>query len=541
MSSEPQPKMRRAAAPSSPAYQFAIDIPPPLIDSPQDSGRKPATNRAIPMTQSTSWGSSEVAAARAQVEPDVTDDNEQLFRTYHPSLKCALEVGITTGTDGKRVWCLEFFTEPPSHTHAGGLEIHTIPTAWPHNSMNFPRVGRNLIYRVINPRRVLSQEDIGYLVDMFPNALGAQVLIAGRINIVYGTWTSLEQDWAEGVPSIVGGLSIGFSLLDIVPSQVEEGYGGGVASTEDANRKATGYLGLALESPSGECLLTTMTHGFVHLPGDGFVARAVSMFQRVKDSLLRFRSPQTTASAAAPAGHIRTSDRSGNSSIGKDAWLVVTNRKIGTIKYSYDRPSGYLPYPEGYSSDLSLVEPRLDGRPCPILAPQPYMPMVTSWADLNAVLDGEPLFLTAQLFHLGPDAVQKTVFGSAINDEHVENILFEGERAIAEGTHYFFDHTALRTSVSLLWRMIPRDQTRAVSMGGFSGSVLCAGEPKAATAKAVVFQNFELPVRMPKINGRRGVLVDSHEYPSFNIQGGFILPKEIYESKILHHPQEGGG
>ncbi|RDL30412.1 uncharacterized protein BP5553_10290 [Venustampulla echinocandica] len=155
MSSEPQPKRRRVAAPPSPVYYYTIYL----------------------------LGSPGVTADRAQVEPYVTDDNEQLFRTYHPPLKYTLAVEITTGTDGKRVWCLEFLTKLPSHTHVEGLEIHTIPTAWPYNSMDVPRVGRNLIYHTFNPRRVLSQEDIRCLVDMFPNALGAQVLIAGRIRI----------------------------------------------------------------------------------------------------------------------------------------------------------------------------------------------------------------------------------------------------------------------------------------------------------------------------------------------------------------------
>ena len=53
-----------------------------------------------------------------------------------------------------------------------GLEIHTITTAWVHNSINYPLPGRGSIHRPINTRRLLSGDDVAQLAAAYPRAVG---------------------------------------------------------------------------------------------------------------------------------------------------------------------------------------------------------------------------------------------------------------------------------------------------------------------------------------------------------------------------------
>jgi hypothetical protein len=170
------------------------------------------------VTKPEEWGPREVAAARAESEPEVTKDNEQLFRTYHPSLRCAAWVSIFTGPYGDRVWAIEQFAGPPRHTHAGGLEIHVLTTSWPHNSFNFPRFAADLLGHNLNPRRLLSNSNLTAISEMFPNAIGVQVLIGGRVHVVYQDWTAIQKDWSSGVPDEVGSLGVRFTMVDVIPS-----------------------------------------------------------------------------------------------------------------------------------------------------------------------------------------------------------------------------------------------------------------------------------------------------------------------------------
>lgn len=64
-----------------------------------------------------------------------------------------------------------------------------------------------------------------------------------------------------------------------------------------------------------------------------------------------------------------------------------------------------------------------------------------------------------------------------------------------------------------------------------SGSVLCLGRTTDATAQAIVFQNFQAPLRSENnIHDYRNTLTSDH-YPLF-VEGGFLLPKEIRQSHI---------
>jgi hypothetical protein len=95
--------------------------------------------------------------------------------------------------------------------------------------------------------------------------------------------------------------------------------------------------------------------------------------------------------------------------------------------------------------------------------------------------------------------------------------------SIIHGTHYTWEERARGKSTALLWRTI-RDTDR-VDMA--SGSILCLGETHHETASALLFQNFEGPLRESE-----GIQIGSNEnMPSF--KGGFLLPTEIRMATII--------
>lgn len=52
-----------------------------------------------------------------------------------------------------------------------------------------------------------------------PNAVSVKGLIAAQVEILYTECSSVENDWASGVPKIVGSLEVGFSVLDMALSR----------------------------------------------------------------------------------------------------------------------------------------------------------------------------------------------------------------------------------------------------------------------------------------------------------------------------------
>lgn len=70
-----------------------------------------------------------------------------------------------------------------------------------------------------------------------------------------------------------------------------------------------------------------------------------------------------------------------------------------------------------------------------------------------------------------------------------------------------------------------------MSSGGWSGSALCLGKPTDLTAKALVFQNYERPIRHGEIAANDRHLVGDNR--GRVIKGGFLLPQEITEAEIV--------
>lgn len=106
-------------------------------------------------TESTVWGSLNVAAARADLEPTVTQANEQLMRTHQSSLSSISTVYAVTEGPQKCMWVVLI---PVTHnqiknTHAGNREIHIVPRSELPNPMVYLLCRSDMVGRRIDPRR----------------------------------------------------------------------------------------------------------------------------------------------------------------------------------------------------------------------------------------------------------------------------------------------------------------------------------------------------------------------------------------------------
>ena len=100
------------------------------------------------------------------------------------------------------------------------------------------------------------------------------------------------------------------------------------------------------------------------------------------------------------------------------------------------------------------------------------------------------------------------------------------QQAVVVGCEYLWLKNSHSQSASILWRT----EIDFESSKGWSGSTLCVGKPTDPTAKALVFQNFESPIRSGQVAATERPLVGDNGWV---IKGGFLLPQEIREAEIV--------
>lgn len=160
------------------------------------------------------------------------------------------------------------------------------------------------------------------------------------------------------------------------------------------------------------------------------------------------------------------------------------------ITSTYDpNISAFLPFPVGCIHDLSLIT----DDDLPEMTSPPGLPTIDGWATYSSVLDGGPLFVMRM--------------------------------NCVTGTWRSFSQNA-----SLLWRT-NYDHDRA---DGFSGSVLCLGRPTDKNVTAVLFQNFESPIRPWQDLTDHTTTVTDKWNPTF--KGDFLLPEKIRNATIKTVP-----
>lgn len=176
----------------------------------------------------------------------------------------------------------------------------------------------------------------------------------------------------------------------------------------------------------------------------------------------------------------------------------------------YDSPSKFLLYPHGYRHDLALIY----GPDLPEICPPPNVNMVPEWASYEDVLQGSPVFATALNVQFNRwKKLEGTIASKGV------------EKAVVEGMDYFWDRETMSSSAGIIWRTT----NDSLCAGGWSGSVLCLGTP--VEGKPLVFQNYEH--KFDKWPAGEG---PEQTTPTDFVKGGFLLPTDIRNAKILFGP-----
>ncbi|KAM5457522.1 hypothetical protein MaudCBS49596_000717 [Microsporum audouinii] len=463
--------------------------------------------------------------AQARFATSVTGENEQLLRSFHPSLE-VFETVLVMATDTGDVWAVHNGTndeERAIDTHVGGREVHI----YPYHEFPYPRstyVGIPFcdcpLTRHINPRRLLRPEDLRVLREFWPTSVGVRVLISGWVIILFSSQSDMEAEWVSKMCDNIGGQRVGYDVVrcDLTLRPVPSASAVASRSGDFSTRVS---LGLRLRMHE-EDVITTVTHGFVetYTPNSYFdylKMQCSSWYLSVRSALERFRLPRPSSitpgileSRGEYRGHSTATD---NSPIGRQVWIAGTDIKVGTISKSYDpAPSRHLPYPMGYRHDLCLIT----SNDLPDVTHSPNAPPIAGWGSYSDALDGAPLFVC----RVNPiTGIWTSLEGRGIS--------VEAHAALAQGAEYYWDRETETQTASLLWRTT-HDQTPAA---GYSGSVLCLGRLTDSTSKALLFQNYESG-RRPK--SRVNPFSELVRYPErATYKGGFILPNEIRQADII--------
>lgn len=154
----------------------------------------------------------------------------------------------------------------------------------------------------------------------------------------------------------------------------------------------------------------------------------------------------------------------------------------------------------------------------------PRAPKIIGWGDYREALDGHLAFA------MSPSALSRNS-----SEKNRRDLFGTVQKAIVEGSEYLWDRKFHTQSVALLWRAM-HDGTE---MEGLSGSVLCLGKPTDTHCRAVLFKHFETPIcpqhfDTSDISARGDVAWSS-------IKGGFLLPPEIRDARILCESDESSG
>ncbi|KAL3433411.1 hypothetical protein BDV09DRAFT_186676 [Aspergillus tetrazonus] len=399
-----------------------------INDADQDLDRRPEPekreweHRLIKRTNSLEWGSGERATFRAGLEPTSS------------------VVYIVTSPFGKRIWLIS--CDAPDIT-AGGLEIHLFPAGYPLTERLIPTaaaqsiLAQTLVEGQINPRKFLTAQDLDSLRILFPKSIGAQLLIAGFLRVLFNSGTDAEQARNLSCPSELGGLVV---LLDTAKFNVTAQNVHSGAAVSDREAKSVGCLGLMLGLPGGKT-----------------------------NALYRVLYPHWEQDT-------RTNDlprqSQSNNPKGKDILRFKTNTKVGTITHCFDNPSPILPFPAGYRYDLSLIE----GESLPDMVRPPGYPIISASAPYGKVLASAPLY-TVTLDTQTP--YWREAEGAKAALPVADLVLL--------GSEYIWDREASDQTVAVLWRS--------------KNDVDSAGDSFGSYGEAVVFHNYDTCLRMWESEG----------------------------------------
>lgn len=276
------------------------------------------------------WGSPESAKVRAIHALETTEENEQLIRTHHPALRLHNQVYVSHTQYGPEVWLVQGTYED---IQVGGRALHPYPEdrldIMPYGRVLTPRSPWSeeyLFKESINPRKLLSPQQLDGLRELFPAAVGARLLVSGFLLVLFESLhdiqTVYEGDWIMEI----GGLRTIYDVHRLEASADTVTSGMEVCERPES-LYGQGCLGLRIRTTDGQEAITTVTHGFVRNPQPSPMTALFSeWFLRAKSALLRFRRPPPQSDTCA-IGISRGSNQ--NSPIGKEVWLATGTKRVG--------------------------------------------------------------------------------------------------------------------------------------------------------------------------------------------------------------------
>lgn len=259
------------------------------------------------------------------------DDNLDIIRSAHPSLRECVDVKRVKEPTGRCFWMVGFEdAERLRHTQAGGWEIHVKPQfALPkQGSLGLlPAVRENPFQHRLDPRKFISDADLRTIQEFFPGSIGIHVLVIGYIVVLFAHADAIQACIANGLVEEIGGLQVAFGVASYFPTAVYSRY---AIADGPAKTRGTACLGLRLRLLDGTDCITTATHAFVQLKQgkqSHLQRRCLSWLGAIKNAL-RIIRPQIMIRGTATkitSGHAKTKK---NSSLNKSCYLANSTTKV---------------------------------------------------------------------------------------------------------------------------------------------------------------------------------------------------------------------
>jgi hypothetical protein len=169
---------------------------------------------------------------------------------------------------------------------------------------------------------------------MFPTSLGARVFISGFIAILFKGRAEIENSWLkDGFACTFGALRITYSVIENTPTRTTVLKGAAIAARPDCV-ETYAALGLKLQFPGGQEVITVPTHAFVALreiqPAP--LRRIADWYAQTKKKLARY-SPIKSGLSLPAIGSARR-QRIGNSPLGKHVFLAGNSQQV-CLSYYY--------------------------------------------------------------------------------------------------------------------------------------------------------------------------------------------------------------
>ena len=214
-------------------------------------------------------------------------------------------------------------------SHAGDREIHVQPCfkSYGYGTQKNPHIIPDPLDRAISPRELLKDDELNKVRALYHQAVGLDILICGRALVLFKTEQNMLNAWNNGIPTTIGGIPVGYMVMNSEPSAAPLQPNNAVSSAPD-NGRPTSALGLKIRLPDGTEAITTETHGFVKLVREKrhpFIG-AAGGYMKVKSALSKFRPTQNSS---AESDHLSaTGKQLENSPIGKAVYLTGANTMV---------------------------------------------------------------------------------------------------------------------------------------------------------------------------------------------------------------------